>query len=1466
MPQSAEDPSLERLHQDIERLSALPVFWKGLDPTSIAESVLETLIDMLALDFVGLRFNDTTHVFLRVAPALGEHCTTEALRIALDDWSARGALDQTLALGSAPLSVVRCPLGESASIGEILAGSRRSGFPEPIELSKLKIAASQTGLACREMRELSDRKPPPDLRDKALSEAALAESEWRLHLTINTIPAMAWSTTPDGLIDFCNQTFLDYVGWTAEQISGQGFWPIFHPDDAEHLLAAWQDILATKRPRPVEGRMRRADGEYRWFVLRQNPLLDGDGAVIKWYGVGTDIEDRKRAETALKDAQAALLASEQNLDLIVNSLPVLVWSARPDGSADFINDSWRNYVGLPADKILEWGFLNLYHPDDVPGMMEIWTRDITHNDQTALKGRIRGADGQYRWFYFAGRKLTDANGVVRWFGCNVDIDDLMRTENALRESEAALRESERALSLMIDTIPGMAWSTTADGYADTFNKQFCDFIGKPVEDLLGTGYLEPFHPDDLNRMLEEWGHMLASKTGGDIEGRVRRADGEYRWLIFRCNPLLNAEGDVVRWYGVNLDIEDRKRAEAALVASERNVSLILDSLPVLIWSAKDGGSADFVNQRYVDYVGLPAEQILDFGFAAVIHPEDVDGLMTAWREAQDKDTSLAVARIRRFDGEYRWFYFAGQKFTDASGTVRWFGVDLDIDDLKRTEEALKDSEAALRQSERALSLTIRTIPAMVWSTRPDGMLDSWNQPFLDFAGVAFEEIEGDGFYRLFHPDDLEHLRSTWNEVVDSKRPKEVEGRMRGRDGEYRWFAFRQNPLLDDQGNVLKWYGIVVDIEDRKRAEETARASEAALRKSEQALSLTISTIPAMVWSTKPDGRLDSWNQRFLDFTGVAFEEFDGEGFYHLFHPDDVERMRSTWDEVVVSRRPKEVEGRMRSRDGEYRWLEFRQNPLLDGDGNVLRWYGIVVDIEDRKRAEDALRSSEAALRGNQRQLEHIINAVPGLVWSADAGGAITFLSQQYLDYIGLDAEHALAGGWRDAIHPQDAGGLLAAWTNAFAEGYATEHEARLRRADGSYRWMLFRASPSFDDNGQLAEWFGVNIDIEDRKVAQDKLRASEAALRDSERELQQIISSIPGLTWSSDANGATRFWSQQYLDYAGAQIEDVLGFKFADFIHPDDRDHILETWGEIIAAGTPGEAELRLRRADGEYRWFLIRACPFFDEEGNLTQWFGVNVDIENRKRAEADLRQSQNDLAHVTRMMTIGELAVSIAHEVNQPLMAVVTNAGACLRWLDGAQTDIAMARQAAERIVRDGHRAGDIITSLRNLARKTSPHMQEVWLDQIVQVVLDLLQNELQRQGVVAKTEFEPRTIAIQGDSTQLQQVVLNLVMNAVEAMAASPAGQRRLTLRARTRDGEAIVSVTDTGPGLGPDDPERLFEAFTTTKAHGIGMGLSICRSIVEAHNGRIWAANNSARGSTFSFTLPLAEGYGVHVSKC
>ncbi|MBW8789192.1 MAG: PAS domain S-box protein, partial [Rhizobium leguminosarum] len=299
-----------------------------------------------------------------------------------------------------------------------------------------------------------------------------------------------------------------------------------------------------------------------------------------------------------------------------------------------------------------------------------------------------------------------------------------------------------------------------------------------------------------------------------------------------------------------------------------------------------------------------------------------------------------------------------------------------------------------------------------------------------------------------------------------------------------------------------------------------------------------------------------------------------------------------------------------------------------------------------------------------------------------------------------------------------------------------------------------------------------------------------------------------------------------------------------------------------VASKKSRPVDARIRRADGEYRWFNLRQSPLLDPDGNVVRWYGVVVDIEDRKRAEESLRQSQSDLAHVTRMTATGELAVSIAHEVNQPLMAIVTNAGTCLRWLQPGHTDLEQARVAAERIVRDGHRAGDIITSIRAMAQKLPARIELTDFKPAVREVLDLLTGELQRRGIELSLDMAATPIEVVGDRTQLQQVVLNLVMNSAEAMTASSTA-KHINIRCAVEEQLVSVSVSDTGRGVPIHELERVFEAFYSTKADGIGMGLSICRSIVEAHGGRIWASlGENGDGALFTFTLPMAEGAVVH----
>ena len=320
-----------------------------------------------------------------------------------------------------------------------------------------------------------------------------------------------------------------------------------------------------------------------------------------------------------------------------------------------------------------------------------------------------------------------------------------------------------------------------------------------------------------------------------------------------------------------------------------------------------------------------------------------------------------------------------------------------------------------------------------------------------------------------------------------------------------------------------------------------------------------------------------------------------------------------------------------------------------------------------------------------------------------------------------------------------------------------------------------------------------------------------------------------------------------------------MGWDWGAAVHPEDREQHESKWRASLATGQTFSAEMRLcRPTDGEYRWCLDSAVPLRDEHGNILKWYGFVVDIEDRKRAEEALQKVQAELAHVARVTTMGALTSSIAHEVNQPLGAIVTNADAALRWLAGQPPNIDEARETLGRIVRDGHRAGEVIGRVRALLKKTATVTARVDLNGLIEDAAALLQGELRRHRILLRTELAHDLAPVAGDRVQLQQVILNLMMNGIEAMKAVTDRPRELLIVSRPEAPAAVlVAVQDAGTGLDPQSVERVFEAFYTTKAEGLGMGLAICRSIIEAHGGRLWASANEPQGAVFQFTLPSEQ---------
>jgi PAS domain S-box-containing protein len=362
-------------------------------------------------------------------------------------------------------------------------------------------------------------------------------------------------------------------------------------------------------------------------------------------------------------------------------------------------------------------------------------------------------------------------------------------------------------------------------------------------------------------------------------------------------------------------------------------------------------------------------------------------------------------------------------------------------------------------------------------------------------------------------------------------------------------------------------------------------------------------------------------------------------------------------------------------------------------------------------------------------------------------------------------------------------------------------------------------------------------------------------LRRQEKKLRDVVETIPTFAWTALPDGTVDFVNHHWVEYTGLPTENTMGSGWKAAVHPIDLPRYVERQRASVALGEPFENEVRFRRAaDGEYRWFLSRAVPLRDSGGRIVKWYGISTDIEDRKRAENErerLRQLEADLAHVNRVSMMGEMAASLAHEIKQPITAAITSANSCIEWLTREPPNIVRARAAASKIDKYGNRAAEIIDRMRSFYRKSPPRRELVGVNGIIQEILTLLYGEATRSLVSVRTELAADLPSIMADRVQLQQVLMNLMLNAIEAMQ-DKGGE--LTVMSQLQDGQLLFSVSDTGPGLPAGNVDQIFSAFFTTKPQGSGMGLAISRSIVESHGGRLWASANDGQGATFHFTLP------------
>jgi PAS domain S-box-containing protein len=471
------------------------------------------------------------------------------------------------------------------------------------------------------------------------------------------------------------------------------------------------------------------------------------------------------------------------------------------------------------------------------------------------------------------------------------------------------------------------------------------------------------------------------------------------------------------------------------------------------------------------------------------------------------------------------------------------------------------------------------------------------------------------------------------------------------------------------------------------------------------------------------------------------------------------------------------------------------------------------------------------------------------IFVADIGGPIVEANDAFLRIVGYDREDlALSRVSRRVLTPPE-------WRerdmHALAEltttGTFQPFEKEYFRKDGS-RVPVLVGGTLFKKGGNEAVAFV--LDLTERKRAEE-------ALRESERSLRSAIDGIPGFVGVLAANGDLEAVNRQIVEYCGRSLDELKNWGTNGTVHHEDLAHVAEVFASSIASGIPYQIEQRLRRFDGKYRWFDNRGVPIRDDSGRIARWYVLLTDIEDRTRALARLQQMQSDFAHMNRVSIMGELAASLSHEIAQPVGSARNNARAAQNFLDMQPPHLGKVREALSSVVGNADRAGDIIDRIREQIKKAPPRKERFDLNAAINEVIGLAQNVVIRNGVSVQTRLADGLFPIHGDRVQLQQVILNLILNAVEAMGSVEAGARDLLISTEQDLTGVLVAVRDSGPGIDPEHLGRVFEAFYTTKSSGVGMGLSICRSIIDAHGGRLWAEANEPRGAVFQFTLPGAE---------
>jgi PAS domain S-box-containing protein len=1297
---------------------------------------------------------------------------------------------------------------------------------------------------------------------------ALQESEGQWREVFEHNPVMYFMVDATGTILSVNGFGAAQLGYTAVELIGRSVMTVFFEGDRDVV----KDQLAIcveefGRSHSWEIQKIRKDGTVLWVRENAKAVRRSANDVIILIA-GEDITERRRGERRVAaqfavtrvlaeadsyagSAPQVLQAIGENLEWDWGSLWSFDWERDRDAAPLRCDILWHapDIESTELDIVSrEWVFAA---DEGLVGQVWRTARAVWMVDATTQPGFLRASAaakaGLHGAVIFPIMLDTEPLGVVEFFSRaprERDEDQLV-TLSAIgsqlgqfikrRRAEAALRVNEERWRRLFETsAAGMALEGL-DGMFTAANPALQRMLGRTAGEIVGHNVLELNHEDERAATAEALAKFRSgSLTERQVEKKYLKKDGGLVWLNITTTFVPATEIASPFLQVVYIDITERVRAEAALRASEERWRAIFDSAAVGIAAGDLRGGLFNVNPTFQRMLGYTEEELRNLRSFEFTHEDDrAETRRLFSRVVTGQQPSYRLEkRYRRKDGAIVWADVTASSVPATENTPAFLAVmAVDITDRKQAETALRASD------ERWRAIFESSAVGIAMGDLKGGVL-GMNPTFQRMLGYADDEIRNLTVFEFTHEDDQAETRRLFGGLVTGpRRGYRLEKRYRRKDGGTVWADVSASlvPATDDTPAFLAV--MAVDITDRKRTEAALRASEERWRTVFETTAIGIATSDLNL-------RYATANQSFQRMTGYTGDELRNLSSVDITHEEDRAATRKAVDDIVAGpRRSYRIEKRYRRKDGQIVWADVNVSFLPRMDGTPAFFALMTVDITDRKRAEAALRASEERWRA--------------MFETAPVG--IAMLDFEHRRYLAANAAfQRMTGYTEDELRQLTALDITHEDDRAAAQQRVDDgiigvlQPKRYRRKDGGVIWADVTAFVVPATDNTPAFLGAVIVDITDRKRAEDALRRSEALL-------SEVFATLPDGVAVVGRDYRYQRVNRGYELRTGLTADQITERHVADLVDPEAFNETVKPGLDRCFAGAHVTYARWFSQKDSEKRYFEVTYSPLFlAGPGRPNAILVLTRDLTEFMQASEALQQAQADLARLNRVMLLDEMAASIAHEVNQPIAAVITNASAGLRWLGAPQPDLDEVRHALGRIVRDGTRAGEVIGRIRALVRKMPPRRDLLDINEAIREVIALTQTEMQRSGVRLQSRLADDLPLVSADRVQLQQIMMNLVVNAIEAMASASNRSRELTVVSGTDNGnDVFVEVQDTGPGLDPEKLDRLFQSFYTTKPDGIGMGLAISRSIAEAHGGRLSAAPNQPRGAVFRFTLPVEE---------